>query len=68
LTRARILDSAAHVLSSKGYAGLRLTDVAASAELQADGSGAPLDREKLLRACQAGNLAPPDAVIPRLIW
>lgn len=38
------------------------------AELQADGSGAPLDREKLLRACQAGNLAPPDAVIHRLIW
>jgi AcrR family transcriptional regulator len=35
LTRARILDSAAHVLSTKGYAGLRLTDVAASAELQA---------------------------------
>jgi AcrR family transcriptional regulator len=35
LTRARILDSAARVLSSKGYAGLRLTDVAASAELQA---------------------------------
>jgi len=35
LTRARILDSAAQVLSAKGYAGLRLTDVAASAELQA---------------------------------
>ncbi|GAY18582.1 TetR/AcrR family transcriptional regulator [Mycobacterium sp. shizuoka-1] len=35
LTRARILDAAAHVLSTKGYAGLRLTDVAASAELQA---------------------------------
>jgi AcrR family transcriptional regulator len=35
LTRTRILDAAAHVLSTKGYAGLRLTDVAASAELQA---------------------------------
>ncbi len=29
------MDAAAHVLSTKGYAGLRLTDVAASAELQA---------------------------------
>jgi TetR/AcrR family transcriptional regulator, cholesterol catabolism regulator len=35
LTRARILDAAAHVLSANGYAGLRLTDVAAVAELQA---------------------------------
>src|SRR3984893_12802167 len=35
LTRARILDAAAHVLSVKGYAGLRLTDVADQAELQA---------------------------------
>ena len=35
LTRARILDAAAHVLSVKGYAGLRLTDVADEAEIQA---------------------------------
>src|SRR5215207_5299266 len=35
LTRARILEAAAHVLSVKGYAGLRLTDVAAHAEIQA---------------------------------
>jgi AcrR family transcriptional regulator len=35
LTRRRILDAAAHVLSVKGYAGLRLNDVAAHAELQA---------------------------------
>jgi AcrR family transcriptional regulator len=35
LTRARILDAAAQVLSSNGYAGLRLTDVAAEAEIQA---------------------------------
>ena len=35
LTRRRILDAAAHVLSVKGYGGLRLTDVAAVAELQA---------------------------------
>jgi len=34
-TRARILDAAAHVLSAKGYAGTRLTDVAKYAELQA---------------------------------
>ena len=34
-TRQRILDAAAHVLSANGYAGLRLTDVAAHAELQA---------------------------------
>lgn len=34
-TRARILDAAAHVLSVKGYAGLRLNDVAAHADLQA---------------------------------
>jgi AcrR family transcriptional regulator len=34
-TRARILDAAARVLSVKGYAGLRLTDVAEQAELQA---------------------------------
>ncbi|QZT59590.1 TetR/AcrR family transcriptional regulator [Mycolicibacterium austroafricanum] len=35
LTRARILDAAAHVLSVKGYSGLRLSDVAAQAELRA---------------------------------
>jgi TetR/AcrR family transcriptional regulator, cholesterol catabolism regulator len=35
LTRARIRDAAAHVLSVKGYAGLRLNDVAAVAEVQA---------------------------------
>ncbi len=35
LTRRRILDAAAHVLSLKGYSGLRLTDVAAEAEIQA---------------------------------
>ena len=35
LTRARILDAAAHVLSTKGYAGLRLTDVANEAAIQA---------------------------------
>src|ERR1700741_562259 len=34
-TRRRILDAAAHVLSAKGYAGLRLNDVAAQAELPA---------------------------------
>jgi AcrR family transcriptional regulator len=34
-TRARILDAAAHVLSIKGYAGTRLTDVAEQAEIQA---------------------------------
>jgi AcrR family transcriptional regulator len=34
-TRRRILDAAAHVLSTKGYAGLRLSDVARQAELQA---------------------------------
>jgi AcrR family transcriptional regulator len=34
-TRSRILDAAAHVLSVKGYAGLRLTDVAEQADLQA---------------------------------
>ncbi|MFZ2174689.1 MAG: TetR/AcrR family transcriptional regulator [Rhodococcus sp. (in: high G+C Gram-positive bacteria)] len=35
LTRQRILDSAAYVLSLKGFAGTRLADVAAHAELQA---------------------------------
>jgi TetR/AcrR family transcriptional regulator, cholesterol catabolism regulator len=35
LTRARIRDAAAHVLSTTGYAGLRLTAVAAEAEIQA---------------------------------
>lgn len=35
LTRERILDSAAYVLSRKGFAGTRLSDVAAHAELQA---------------------------------
>jgi AcrR family transcriptional regulator len=34
-TRSRILDAAAHVLSVKGFAGTRLTDVAEYAELQA---------------------------------
>lgn len=34
-TRARILDAAAQVLSVKGYAGTRLSDVAEYAELQA---------------------------------
>ncbi|MFE6922065.1 TetR/AcrR family transcriptional regulator [Nocardia sp. NPDC057663] len=34
-TRERILDAAAHVLSVKGYAGTRLSDVAEYAELQA---------------------------------
>jgi AcrR family transcriptional regulator len=34
-TRSRILNSAAHVLSVKGYAGTRLSDVADHAELQA---------------------------------
>lgn len=34
-TRRRILDAAAHVLSQKGYAGTRLSDVAEYAELQA---------------------------------
>jgi AcrR family transcriptional regulator len=34
-TRVRILDAAAHVLSVKGYAGTRLSDVAARADLQA---------------------------------
>lgn len=34
-TRARILDAAARVLSIKGYAGTRLTDVAHEADLQA---------------------------------
>lgn len=34
-TRGRILDAAAHVLSIKGYAGTRLSDVAEYAEIQA---------------------------------
>lgn len=34
-TRERILDAAAHVLSRKGYAGTRLTDVAEKASIQA---------------------------------
>jgi TetR/AcrR family transcriptional regulator, cholesterol catabolism regulator len=34
-TRVRILDAAAHVLSVKGYAGTRLSDVAEYAEIQA---------------------------------
>ncbi|MGH3968679.1 MAG: TetR/AcrR family transcriptional regulator [Mycobacterium sp.] len=34
-TRARILDAAAYVLSVKGYAGTRLSDVAERAEVQA---------------------------------
>jgi len=34
-TRARILDAAAHVMSRKGYAGTRLSDVAEQAEIQA---------------------------------
>jgi len=35
LTRARLLDAAARVLSANGYAGLRLTDVADEAQIQA---------------------------------
>ena len=35
LTRERILDAAAHVLSRKGYAGTRLSDVADLAQVQA---------------------------------
>lgn len=35
LTRERILDAAAHVLSRKGYAGTRLSDVAVLAQVQA---------------------------------
>ncbi len=34
-TRERILDAAAHVLSRRGYAGTRLADVAALADVQA---------------------------------
>jgi TetR/AcrR family transcriptional regulator, cholesterol catabolism regulator len=34
-TRARILDAAAHVLSTQGFAGTRLSDVAEHAEIQA---------------------------------
>jgi AcrR family transcriptional regulator len=34
-TRQRILDAAAHVLSRRGYAGTRLTDVAEVADIQA---------------------------------
>jgi TetR/AcrR family transcriptional regulator, cholesterol catabolism regulator len=34
-TRMRILDAAAQVLSAKGYAGMRLGDVAEAAEIQA---------------------------------
>ncbi|HWJ82479.1 MAG TPA: TetR/AcrR family transcriptional regulator [Nocardioides sp.] len=34
-TRQRVMDAAAHVLSVKGYAGMRLSDVAEQAELQA---------------------------------
>lgn len=34
-TRSRILDAAAQVLSAKGFAGMRLSDVAKVAELQA---------------------------------
>jgi TetR/AcrR family transcriptional regulator, cholesterol catabolism regulator len=34
-TRERILDAAAHVLSRKGYAGTRLSDVADQADIQA---------------------------------
>ena len=33
-TRARILDAAAHVLSRKGYAGTRLSDIAERADIQ----------------------------------
>lgn len=35
LTRRRVMDAAAQVLSTKGFAGMRLSDVAAVAELQA---------------------------------
>lgn len=34
-TRKKILDAAAHVLSVKGYAGTRLSDVAQYADIQA---------------------------------
>ncbi|MCV7036024.1 TetR family transcriptional regulator [Mycobacterium heckeshornense] len=34
-TRARILDAAAHTLAAKGYAGTRLSDIAAAANTQA---------------------------------
>lgn len=34
-TRTRVLDAAAHVLSVKGFAGMRLSDVAEHADLQA---------------------------------
>lgn len=34
-TRVRILDAAAHVLSAQGYAGMRLSDVAEHADVQA---------------------------------
>src|SRR6516162_10679165 len=34
-TRSRILNAAAHILSVKGYAGTRLSDVAEYAEVQA---------------------------------
>jgi len=34
-TRARLLDAAAHILSIKGYAGMRLSDVAEYADMQA---------------------------------
>ena len=35
LTRVRILDAAAEILSKRGYAGFRLSDVATAAELRA---------------------------------
>ena len=41
-TRSRILNAAAHVLSVKGYAGTRLSDVAEYAELQAPAIVPPL--------------------------
>jgi len=48
-TRTRILDAAAHVLSLKGFAGTRLSDVADHAELQAPAIYYYFDsREKLI--------------------
>lgn len=57
-TRARILDAAAHVLSEKGYAGTRLTDVAKVAELQAPAIYYYFDsREKLVEEVMWSGLA-----------
>ncbi|MBE7193417.1 TetR/AcrR family transcriptional regulator [Gordonia sp. L191] len=57
-TRARILDAAARVLSEKGYAGTRLTDVAKVAELQAPAIYYYFDsREKLVEEVMWSGLA-----------